>query len=198
MSNTTQLLVDARKGDSAAHDTLWPFIYDELRQIARGRLLQYRPSETMNTTALVHETYLKLIDYTQIAREDKAHFFALASRAMRFIIVDYARARTAAKRGGTHVDLHLGTLQIAGPDAAADDLVSLDHSLELLSQYDEGLGRLVEYRFFGGLNYQEIADLTGRSIPSLKRDWNRARTWLYHLMEKSDGDTPQSDDPISE
>ncbi|MEM1041124.1 MAG: sigma-70 family RNA polymerase sigma factor [Bacteroidota bacterium] len=187
--DTTQLLLDARAGDGAALDALWPHVYGELRQIARGRLLGHRPGDTLNTTALVHEAYLRLVDGERAGWEGRAHFFALAARTMRFILVDYARARTAQKRGGAQADLRLDGLEVADGTATAEraaDLLTLDRALDSLAGYDERLARFVEYRFFGGLTYDEIAEVAGCSVATAKRDWQRARTWLYHAMQDAD------------
>ncbi|ARA93889.1 MAG: sigma-70 family RNA polymerase sigma factor [Bacteroidetes bacterium] len=178
-----QWLQQAREGDTDAVGRLLPQVYDELRRIAHQRLRQHRPGQTLNTTALVHEAYLKLVDQTQVTWNDRAHFFALASRAMRFILVDHARARTAQKRGGRQVPLPLDAVQVAAADAQAAELLSLNQALDRLAEHDERLARVVEYRFFGGLTYEEIAEVTGRSVPTVKRDWQRARAWLYRLMQ---------------
>lgn len=178
----TALLHKTQTGDAHAYEKLFPLVYDELRLIAHQRLLKHRPGDTLNTTALVHEAYLKLIDQPEQTLADRAHFFALASRAMRFILVDYARSKTAAKRGGKDVDLPLSQVQI-GIESKAVEMLALDQALETLSQHDERLGKLVEYKFFGGLTHKEIADVTGLSIPTIKRDWRRARAWLYRLMQ---------------
>lgn len=160
-----------------------PLVYDELREIARLRLRQYRPSDTLNTTALVHEAYLKLADQAEVDWQDRAHFFAVSSRAMRFILVDYARAQTADKRGGDQARVPLSQVQIAAEERAFD-LLLLHDAVDELTRLDERLGQLVEYRFYGGLNYEEIAEVTGRSVPTLKRDWRRARTWLYRYLKE--------------
>lgn len=180
----TRLLVAARAGHSDAFDKLMPLVYDELRRVAHQRLLGYRPGDTLNTTALVHEAYLKLIRQQDVSWEDRAHFFALASRAMRFILVDYARARTAEKRGGRQADLPLDILQIAAEERTAE-LLALNEALERLAESSERLSLLVEYRFFGGLTYEEIVEVTGWSLRTVKRDWRRARAWLLHEMEES-------------
>ena len=181
-SDTTQLLLAAGSGDREAFDRLYARLYDELRQIARQRLLRSREGETLNTAALVHEAYLRLVDQTRIEVRDRAHFLALASRAMRFVLVDFARARAAQKRGGDADVIPLDAVQVAADDRAAE-LLALDDALERLSGFDPRLASLVEYRFFGGLTYDEIAAATGRSVPTVKRDWTRARTWLYRVMK---------------
>ncbi len=181
-ADITRLLHDVRDGATGALDRLYPVVYEELRRIAHGRLRRESSMPTLNTTALVHEAYLKLVDPTQVVAKDRTHFFALASRAMRFILVDYARRRTAQKRGGTQEPLPLDAVQVAA-DERAIDLLQLNEALAHLTAANERLGQLVEYKFFGGLTYDEIAAVTGRSVPTLKRDWRRARAWLYDLMQ---------------
>jgi RNA polymerase sigma factor (TIGR02999 family) len=184
--DTTQLLLDARAGDRAAFDRLFAHVYDELRQIAHQRLLRYRPGETLDTTGLVHEAYLKLVDQSRSEWRDRAHFFALASRAMRFVLVDYARARTAQKRGGRRPHVPLDAVQVAADDRAAD-LLALTDALERLSGVHPRLGEIVEYRFFGGLTFDQIAEVTGMSVPTARRDWVRARAWLHRWMQPVNG-----------
>jgi RNA polymerase sigma factor (TIGR02999 family) len=184
--DTTQLLLDARAGDRAAFDRLFAHVYDELRRIAHQRLLRYRPGETLDTTALVHEAYLKLVDQSRSEWRDRSHFFALASRAMRFVLVDYARARTAQKRGGRRRDMPLDAVQVAADDRAAD-LLALTDALDRLSGVHPRLGEIVECRFFGGLTFDEIAEVTGMSVPTVRRDWTRARAWLHRWMQGANG-----------
>jgi RNA polymerase sigma factor (TIGR02999 family) len=179
--DTTQLLLAARAGDRDSFDRLYSHVYDELRRIAHQRLLQFRPGETLDTTGLVHEVYLRLVDQTRAGWQDRAHFFALASRAMRFVLVDYARARTAEKRGGRQSNVPLDAVEVAA-DERASDLIELADALEQLTAVSPRLGETVDYRFFGGLTFDEIAEATGRSVPTVKRDWTRARAWLYRSM----------------
>jgi RNA polymerase sigma factor (TIGR02999 family) len=179
--NTTQLLVRVREGDQAALNDLFGHVYEALREIAHQRLSRYRPGETLQTTALVHEAYLKLVDQTQVELQDRAHFLALSSRVMRTVLIDYARARSAGKRGGGVPALPLDAVQVAADDRAAD-LLALDEALDRLAAYDERLSQIVEYRFFGGLTFDEIAVASGRSVPTAKRDWKRARIWLHRVM----------------
>lgn len=178
----TALLVAAREGDREARSDLFPLVYDELRGIARMRLRKHRPGDTLNTTALVHEAYLRLVDQTQVAWNDRQHFMALASRAMRFILVDYARAAQAQKRGGTAAHVSLDDVQVGTLPQTAD-LLTINDALEQLMAYDERLGQVVEHRFFGGLTHEEVAEVMGYSVPTAKRDWQRARTWLVRLMK---------------
>lgn len=178
-----QLLEALRDGDAAAGDLLFQRLYPELRSIAHHRLRQFRPGETLSTTALVHEAYLRLVDQTTASLRDRAHFLAIASRAMRFIIVDYARARTADKRGGHAAMIPLDAIEIVADERAAD-LLELDEALRRLEQWDPRLAAVVEHRFFGGLTHEQIAEVIGMSVPTVKRDWQRARAWLYRTMQE--------------
>ncbi len=167
-----------------ALDALYPEVYEDLRRIAHQRLRQEFSTGTLDTTALVHEVYLRLSDQSKIRWDDRQHFFALASRAMRNILIDAARARSAGKRGGRAVKVSLDSVELAA-DESATDLLVLDEALTQLAHDDSRLGQLVEYRFFGGMTYEEIADVTGLSVPTVKRDWRRARSWLLYRMTKS-------------
>lgn len=181
-AETAQLLRESRTGSREAFDRLFAQVYEELRTIAHRRLRQFRPGETLDTTGLVHEAYLKLVDQTGVDAADRGHFLALASRAMRYIVVDYARARSRQKRGAGGAVVPLDAVQIAAGQRAAD-LLALDEAMEALGRSSERLCRLVEYRFFGGLSYDEIAEMTGRSVPTVKRDWSLARAWLHRNMQ---------------
>jgi RNA polymerase sigma factor (TIGR02999 family) len=181
-TDITQLLQEASSGNRTSADQLYAQVYDELHQIAHHRLSKHRPGATLNTTALVHEAYLRLVDQQAIEWQDRAHFFAVASRAMRFIIIDYARKWSAQKRGG-HLDkVALRDVQI-GTEERVADLLTLNDALDELATVSERQSQLVEYRFFGGLTYKEIAEVTGWSVPTVKRDWQRARTWLYRAIQ---------------
>ncbi len=188
----TQLLIEARSGDQKALDELWPLVYDELRRIAHGRLHSHRDEPSLNTTALVHEAYLKLVDSTRVAWTDRAHFLAIASRAMRYILIDYVRARSAQKRGGASPAIRIDASHASTTDRS-EDLISLDLALQSLAKRDERLSSLVDLRFFGGMTYEEIAEVTGRSIPTVKRDWTRARAWLYQSMQEAEINRPSTD-----
>ena len=181
----TALLQNAADGDDAAMDAVYERVYETLRVIARQRLNRHRPGDTLSTTALVHEAYLKLFDGASVAWNDRSHFFAVASKAMRFILVDYARRNLAAKRGGDASVVRLEAVQVAARERA-HDVLALDDALERLARHDDRLASLVEYRFFAGLTYEEIADVTGLSVSTLKRDWARARTYLYRLMKDNE------------
>ena len=167
MASTTQLLSDIRAGDRDALDALLPRVYDELRTLAHARLRQQR-GQTLSTTAVVHEAYLKLTAGETPGWESRAHFFALAARAMRFVLVGYARERTAQKRGGAQRDLRLDSVFVDGAEAVrapgsaeaeALDLLHLDRALDRLAQHSERLAEVVELRFFGGMEHREIAEV---------------------------------------
>lgn len=180
--DTTQLLLDARAGDRAAFDRLFSHVYESLRVIAHQRLRAFRPGDTLDTGALVHEVFLRMVDQTRSGWQDKAHFFAIASRAVRYVLVDYARARSAAKRGGGRSAIPIDMVQIAA-DQRATDLLELTEALQELAGVSPRLGEVVDLRFFGGLTFEEIAEATGRSVPTVKREWARARTWLHRAMQ---------------
>ena len=180
--DTTRLLRAARGGDRTAFDDLYAQLYAELNDLARVRLARFRPGQTLDTSALVHEAYLRLVDQTGVSPSDRDHFLALASRVMRLIVVDHARARSAAKRGGGAAPLTLERISALGAVQEAEDVMAVDEALAALERMDERLGQVVELRFFGGLTYEEIARITERSVPTVKRDWTRARAWLYRFM----------------
>ncbi|HET9226228.1 MAG TPA: ECF-type sigma factor [Thermoanaerobaculia bacterium] len=162
-------------------DALFDRLYDQLHRLAHAQLAAHgKPGATLNTTVLVHEAYLRLAGPAGIGAADRAHFFNLAARVMRHVIVDFARRRDADKRGGGAVKVELDEIrELAGPEAALPaELLALDVALADLEQTSPDLARLVELRFFAGLGLEEIGDLLGRSERSLKRDWRRARAFL--------------------
>jgi RNA polymerase sigma factor (TIGR02999 family) len=178
----TELLQQWGGGDPSAANALFPLVYDELRRIARSQLRSKHPSETLGATALVHETYLKLVDQTRVSASDRHHFFALAARAMRQILVDHARRRGAAKRGGGRTPSELvETVGLVEPREG--DILALDSALARLEELDPRLSRLVEVRFFGGLSVEEAADALEMSPRTVKRDWQKARAFLYQELE---------------
>lgn len=179
--DTTQLLVEARAGSGEAFDRLFAHLYDELRALAQHRLRSSSAGETLSTTALVHEAYLRLIDRNRCDWQDRTHFLALAARAMRFVLIDYARARGAQKRGSGQQEVPLEAIHLAA-DELAVDLLMLNDALDELASRDTRLSQLVEYKFFGGLTFDEIAAATGLSVPTVKRDWVRARAWLSRSL----------------
>lgn len=188
-TSVTRLLAGARAGDRHALDAVFPRVYDELRVLARARLRHARGGATLNTTALVHEAFIKLTAGETPSWESRAHFFALSSRAMRFILVGHARERMAEKRGGGVPDVPIeAAYGVAVRDAGleAEELLTLDGALDKLAAADRRLAEIVEMRFFGSMTYEEIAEVTGRSEATVKRDWRRARAWLYQAMQEDE------------
>ena len=187
----TQLLRDASGGDRDAFDRLLPLVYDELRQAAHGRLRAERDGHTLNTTALVHETWLRMVDQTRVAWQSRAHFFAVASDAMRRILIDHARRSRAEKRGAGAVTLPLEealdrpAAPAAMPDEQADELIALDEALARLAVFNPQGAKVVQYRFFGGLTSDEIAAVLGTSERSARRAWTVARAWLRRELAGS-------------
>jgi RNA polymerase sigma factor (TIGR02999 family) len=180
----TTLLRAWRRGDQAAFERLTPLVYDQLRRLARHYLRGERPNHTLRPTALVHEAYLRLVNLDQVDWQDRSHFFALAARQMRRILVDSARARRYQKRGGGAVSVTFDeALAVSRRDP---DLVALDDALELLGQQDERKVRVVELRFFGGLTNDEIAAALGISSDTVTRDWQMAKLWLRRALRKDD------------
>ena len=183
-SAVTTLLRAWRRGDQAAFERLTPLVYDQLRRRARHYLRGERPNHTLRPTALVHEVYLRLVNLDQVDWQDRSHFFALAARQMRRILVDSARARRYHKRGGGAVSVTFDeALAVSRRDP---DLVALDDALELLAQQDERKVRVVELRFFGGLTNDEIAAALGISSDTVTRDWQMAKLWLRRALRKDD------------
>ena len=169
-------------GDPKALDQLTPIVYDELRRLARRYLRGERKDHSLQTTALVNEAYLRLVDHTRMAWQNRAHFFALSSRLMRRILVDFARARRYQKRGGEAQRVTLDEdMPIVEPGPG---LVALDDALQALALIDERKSRVVEMRFFGGLSAEETAEVLKVSPKTVKRDWQMAKVWLFREMRK--------------
>jgi RNA polymerase sigma factor (TIGR02999 family) len=173
----TQLLLELSGGNRSAVDALMPLVYEELRQLAHRQLRQERQGHTLNTTALVHEAYLKLIDQQRVNWQNRTHFFALAAQAMRRILINYANNRLAQKRGGGQ-PLVTFNEQFVVQEARAGELVALDEALAELAKLNERQSKVVECQFFGGLTHEEIAAALGVSVPTVRRDWRLARAWL--------------------
>jgi RNA polymerase sigma factor (TIGR02999 family) len=182
----SELLVRWKAGDQEALEALVPLVYKELRDIARRHLQRERPGHTLQSAALVHEAYLRLLDQRPFDTENRAHFLAVASRLMRQILVDYARSHGADKRGA-HRKVELDTSLIL-PQVRGTDVVALDDALTGLAKLDEQQCRIVELRFFGGLATDEIAEVLGVSPSTVKRDWNVAKAWLTREMKKGTRD----------
>jgi len=172
----TQVLLAARSGDREALDHAYGAVYDELRRIARSQLRR-QAGGTLDTTALVHEAYLKLVDAERVGATDRAHFFALAARAMRQILVDAFRKRSAAKRGGADTPLPLEDDLVPAPERG-EQILALDGALHGLADVDPRLARVVELKFFGGMQYDEIATVLDLSPRTARRDWLKAKGWL--------------------
>jgi RNA polymerase sigma factor (TIGR02999 family) len=177
----TQILRELRDGGSDAVDSLLPLVYEELRAMAHRRLTPGARDVTLDTTALVHEAYVRLFDRSRLDWKDRRHFFSVAAIAMRQIIVDHARRRSAVKRGGglTRVDLDSTNLAV---DAQAEEIVALNDALSRLARLDERLASVVELRFFAGLSVQEVAEVLDTSERTVKRDWRKACALLYRAM----------------
>jgi RNA polymerase sigma factor (TIGR02999 family) len=177
----TDLLVAARSGSDGALDRLYPMVHHELRRIAHLHMAGERPDHTLGTTGLVHEAYLKLVDQTRMEWQDRNHFFAMASRAMRQILVSYARRHRSAKRGGGSAPVTLDE-GLHAAEQRADTLVALDEALGRLEAMEPRLGQVVECRFFGGLSEEETADVLGVTSRTVRRDWVKAKGWLYREL----------------
>ena len=174
----TRLLEAAVAGDSGALERLVPLMYEDLRRVARRQLDREGGGHTLQTTALVHEAYLKLAGGGTVSATSRAHFLAIAARAMRQVLVDYARRRKAAKRGGGVISVTLGD-EATPPDTSAEDILALD---EALQQLDPRQRQVIECRFFGGMEEKDIAAALGVSERTVRRDWVKARAWLYQAL----------------
>lgn len=180
--DVTRLLAVARHGDPDAFNHLMPLVYAELRQIARRQLRRLRPGDTLDTTGLVHEAYIKLIDQKRASWQDRHHFFSIAARAMRQILVNQALHRQALKRGCGEGNVALDDEQIPALEPEAQ-LIALDAALDRLEKIDARLSDVVECRFFGGLTEEEAAATLGVSLRTVQRDWKLARAWLREELE---------------
>lgn len=188
-SEVAQLLVSSSEGDRQAFDRLFPIVYDELRRVAHNRLVRERRGHTLNTTALVHEAYLKLVDLNAIQYKGRTHFFAVAAQAMRNILVSHAVRRKAQRRGGGRPHVPLDGVMLMS-EQEADEILALNEALEILKALDERKHAVVERRFFGGLTVEETAGVLGLSPATVKRDWSAARAWLNRELSPE----PPSDD----
>jgi RNA polymerase sigma factor (TIGR02999 family) len=173
----TRLLVDWSEGDQAALDRLLPIVYDELRRLARSHMRRERPDAVLQTTALVHEAYLRLVDQKNVGWQTRAHFFGVAARVMRHILVDYARGRHRAKRGGGAPDLPLHDVAVLS-DGRADEVVAVHSALEHLTAFDARKAKVFELRYFGGMSVDEAAEALQVSPATVARDWRMAKAWL--------------------
>ncbi len=188
----TQLLVRASAGEQRAVDVLLPVVYDELRRIAERCLRRERPDHTLQTTALVHEAYMKLVDQRQAQWQNRAHFYAIAAQAMRRILVNHAKGVNRVKRGGKRGRVPLDESVAVTPEPDID-LVALDEALSRLAELDSRKSKLVELRFFGGMSIEETAEVLGIAPATVKRDWNFAKAWLFRELSKGDEPHPRPD-----
>lgn len=179
----TQILMRWRDGDTDALEELVPFVYEELRKLAHLHLNRERKDHTLNTTALVHEAYLNLVDQEHLSLQNRAHFFAIASRVMRRVLIWYARKRSTVKRGGEFQRVTLDS-NISLPDTQLEELIELDRAMKRLEDLDERLCRVVECRYYAGLSVEETADVLAVSPSTVKRDWQTARAWLKRELDE--------------
>ena len=179
----TQLLVAWSNGDKAALEQLTPLVHQELHRLAARYMAAERPGHLLQTTALVNEAYLRLIDWKQVQWQNRAHFFGVAAQLMRRVLVDVARARRRAKRGGAGVHLSLSDV-VETPSPQTADLTALDDALNTLETLDPRQSRVVELRFFGGLTLDETAHVLNVSVGTIRRDWSLAQAWLYRELNR--------------
>src|SRR5256886_8252736 len=183
--NVTQLLADWSHGKDSALSELTPLVYEELRRLAHHHMSGQRPDHTLQTTALVNEAYLRLADQTNLNWQSRAHFFAVAARGMRRILVSYARSNRAQKRGGGAARIELDEAAILSPEQSKE-IVDLHEALERLGTLDSRKAQVVELKYFGGLNYDEMAEVLKISRVTVRRDWEFAKVWLYTELHNVD------------
>jgi len=181
----TQLLMNWSQGDKAALDQLVPLVYPELRRLAKRHMDRENSAHTLQTSALINEAYLKLVDQQNVKWQNRAHFFAVAAQVMRHILVDHARTRNYAKRGGGALKLPLDEAAALTEQRAAQ-LIALDDALSDLSALDGRKSQIIELRFFGGLSLEETAEVMKISPSTVQREWRAAKAWLHHAMSKTD------------
>ena len=192
--DVTRLLLSWSQGNQAALDELMPLVYGELRRLASAYLRRERSNHTLQSTALVHEAFMRLVNQQEVQWRNRAHFFAIAAQMIRRILVDYARAQHTEKRGSGSVKLELDEAMAAPLESGFDlDLLALNDALDQLSQLDARQSRIVELRFFAGLSIEETAEVMKLSPASIKREWNTARAWLFREMTRH---PPAHDPPI--
>ena len=183
VENVTELLVAWSRGDEGALDGLAPLVHHELRRLAARHMRGERPGHILQATALVNEAYLRLVDWKDVRWQNRVHFYAVAAQIMRRVLVDMARTRDRAKRGGGQ--LHVSLSEAADvPAAQRVDLVALDEALETLAALNPRQSRVIELRFFGGLSLDETAHVVGVSVGTVRRDWSLAQTWLFRELSR--------------
>jgi RNA polymerase sigma factor (TIGR02999 family) len=180
--DVTHVLRELSNGDSDAAARLMPLVYDELRKLSQSYLQNERPDHTLQATALVHEAYIRLVDWENVTWQNRAHFFATAAQVMRRILVDHAREKNAQKRGGGLTKLSLDAAVSFARESEVD-LVALDDALKSLAELDETQSRIVELRFFGGLTIEETAEALSISPATVKREWTLAKAWLHKTIK---------------
>jgi len=188
-ADVTDLLSELARGNQAAADKLVPLVYDELKRMARGYMRRERPDHTLQTTALVHEAYLKLVRQRRTDWQCRSHFFGIAAQMMRRILLDHARGYLRHKRGGPRQTLPLNEVLTFSAEQS-EDLVRLNEALERLSAIDPRQSKIVELRFFGGLSVEETSGILGISPKTVKRDWSMAKAWLHGELKQGHGHTP--------
>lgn len=180
----TELLAEWREGNQSALDELYPLVYDELHRLARRYMSRERKGHTLQTTALIHEAYVRLVDQKNVQWANRSHFFAISAQIMRRILIDHARRHQYAKRGGGARQVSLEEAATVVPDHS-EELLRLDEALKSLAEMDPRRSQVVELRYFGGLNNEEIAGVLHISENTVTRDWNMARAWLYQQLSGS-------------
>jgi RNA polymerase sigma-70 factor (ECF subfamily) len=179
----TQLLMDWRNGDQTALDKLMPLVYDELHRLAHRYMRRERPGHTLQTSALVNEAYLRLVGQREMEWQSRAHFFAIAAQVMRHLLVDYARRRKYAKRGGDRIQVTLDEV-VGATSGQPAEIIALHEALEKLAAIDQRKSQLVELRYFGGMSVEETAEVLGVSGITVKREWLKAKAWLYREIDR--------------
>lgn len=185
-SKVTDLLIEWGKGDRDALDAMVPLVYEELKKLAASQLKRERHAQTLQTTALVHEAYSKLVDQRQVDWKNRAQFLGVASEVMRRVLLHHARKRLAAKRGGEAQRVSLSAAAESASESPNIDLIALDKALQELSQFDARKSKIVELKFFGGMTSQEISEVLKISDATIEREWTLARAWLYRTVTGSD------------
>ena len=180
--NLTELLIEWREGDKTALDKLTPLVYDELRRIAHRYVRRERDGHTLQTTALVNEAYLRLAGTKSIEWQNRSHFFAVTAQVMRNVLIDHARRRLYAKRGGHAQQVPIDDVSLEMSEKRADELAGLDEALSDLAKLDLRKARVVELRYFGGLSLEETAEVLEISLMTVRRDWRAAKAWLYKAV----------------
>lgn len=183
----TELLADWAKGDKSALEKLFPLVYDELRRIAGRQMSQERAGHTLEATALVNEAYLKLAGQQGFEWHNRAHFFAVCAQVMRHVLIDHARAHTRDKRGGGAIKVSLSEAAVMA-DEQAEHFIALDAALSALEHVDPQKQKIVELRYFGGLSIEETAEVLDISPRTVRREWQRAKAWLYRMIAEGTSD----------